>query len=77
LGITSSQTYIHEELAPGSIKEDIKAVEKLVDLLEDVFNSPWKQEAVFTSVFTGIKVATEVGDDLLQGKIEQQKEGSK
>jgi len=43
LAITSSQTYIHEELAPASIKEDIKAVEKLVDVLEDVFNSPWKQ----------------------------------
>jgi len=28
-------------------------------------------------VFTGIEVATEAGDDLLQGKIEQQKEGSK
>jgi len=38
-----SQTYIHEELGLASIKEDTKAVEKLVDLLENVFNSPWKQ----------------------------------
>jgi len=43
LATTSSQTHIHEELAPASIKEDIKAEENLVDLLEDVFNSPWKQ----------------------------------
>jgi len=43
LAITSSQTHIHEELAPASIKEDIKAVKKLVDLLEDVLTSPWKQ----------------------------------
>jgi len=42
LAITSSQTYIHEDLSPASVKEDIKAVEMLVDLLEDVFNSPWK-----------------------------------
>ena len=37
LSLTSSQIYIHEELAPARIKEDIKAVGKMVDLLDDVF----------------------------------------
>jgi len=32
LSITPSQTYIHKELAPARIKEDLKAVGKLVDL---------------------------------------------
>ena len=39
LSINSSKTHIHKEFAPAQIKEDIKAVEKLVDLLEDVFTS--------------------------------------
>jgi len=34
--ISLSQTYIHKELAPAHIKEDIKAVGKLVDQLKDV-----------------------------------------
>ena len=53
LSITSSHTYIHKELAPARIKEDIRAVGKLVDLLEDVFTNPWKQDAAFTSLSTG------------------------
>ena len=35
--ITPSQTYVHKELAPARIKQDLKAVGKLVDLLENVF----------------------------------------
>ena len=31
---------------PARIKEDIKAVEKLVDLLEDVLTNPWKRRSV-------------------------------
>ena len=54
LSINSSTTYIHKELAPARIKGDIKAVEKLVDLLEDVLTNPWKQDAVFSSLSTGI-----------------------
>ena len=37
LSITSSHTYIHKELAPARVKEDIKAVGKLVELLKNVF----------------------------------------
>ena len=66
--VTSPQAYIHKELAPARIKEDIKAVGKLVDLLEDVFSNPWKQDAAFTSLSTGIEATAEVCDDLLQAK---------
>ena len=68
LSITSSHTYIHKELAPARVKEDIRAVGKLVDLLEDVFTNPWKQDAAFTSLSTGIEATTELSDDLLQAK---------
>ncbi|KAL9961075.1 hypothetical protein ACROYT_G029956 [Oculina patagonica] len=59
LSITSSQTYIHKEWAPARIKEDIKAVGKLVDLLEVVFPNPLKQDVAFTSLSTGIEATTE------------------
>ena len=68
LSITSSQTCVHKELAPARIKEDLKAVGRLVDLLEDVFTNPWKEDAVFTSLSTGIEATSEVSDDLLQAK---------
>ncbi len=68
LSITSSQTYIHKEWAPARIKEDIKAVGKLVDLLEVVFPNPLKQDVAFTSLSTGIEATTEVCDNLLQAK---------
>ena len=68
LSIISSQTYAHKEVVPASIKEDLKAVGRLVDLLEDVLTNPWKEDAVFTSLPTGIEATTEVSDDLLQAK---------
>ena len=68
LSLTSPQTYIHKELAPARIEEDIKAVGKLIDLLDDVFTNPWKHDAAFMSLSTGIGVTKEVGDDLLQAK---------
>ena len=68
MSTTSSQTYIHKELAPARIKETIKTVGTLVDLLEDVFTNPWKQDAAVTSLSTGIEATTEVTDDLLQAK---------
>ena len=68
LSITSSKTYIHKELAPSCIKGDLEAVGKLVDLHEDVFTNPWKEDAVFTSLSTGIEATTEGSDDLLQAK---------
>ena len=43
LSLTSSQTHIHKKLALARIKEDIKAVRMLVDLLDDVFSNPWEK----------------------------------
>lgn len=39
LSSTPSQAYIHKELAPAHIKEVLKDVGKLMDLLEDVFKA--------------------------------------
>ena len=61
---TSSQNYIHKELAPACINEDIKAVAKMVDLLNDVCTNPRKQDAAFTSLSTGIEVTTEVDEKM-------------
>lgn len=65
LSITSSQTYVYKELALARIKEDLKALSKLVGLLEDAFTNPWKEDVVFMSLSTGIEATTEVSDDLL------------
>ena len=43
----------------------MKAIEKLVDLLDDVFTNPRKQDAAFPNLSTGVEVTTE---DLLQAK---------
>ena len=63
-----NQTYVHKELAPACIKEDLKALGKLVDVLENVFTNPWKKYAAFTSLSTGIVATTEISDDLLEAK---------
>ncbi len=68
LSINSHQTYAHKELAPGRTKDDFKAVEKVVELLEDVFTNPWKPNAAFTSLSTGVEATEGVKDDLLQAK---------
>ena len=51
-------TSIRKELAQARNKEDLKAVGKLVDLLEDIFTNLGKEDAVFTSLSTGIEVMT-------------------
>ena len=55
-------------MAPACIKGDLEAVGKLLDLHEDVFTNPWKEDAVFTSFSTGIEATAEESDDLLQAK---------
>ena len=53
---------------PARIEEDTKAVGKWWILFEDGFTNPWKQDAAFMSLSTGIEVTTEVSNDLLQAK---------
>ena len=52
--MTPDNTYVHEELDPARIKTDLAAVEKVVDLLENVFSNPWTKEGDLTSLFTGV-----------------------
>lgn len=60
LTISPSKTYIHKELSPSRIKEDIQAVQKLEELLDDVLTNPWTKDAEFTSLSTGIASIIEV-----------------
>ena len=57
MSITSSQTYIHEVLAAAYIKQDIKAVGKPVDVLEDVITMQCSQACPCIWVF---EMTTEV-----------------
>lgn len=58
MSITSSQTYIHEVLAPAYIKQEIKAVGKPVDVLEDVITMQCLQACPWV-----FEMTTEVSDD--------------
>lgn len=68
MSITSCKTYVHNELAPARIKEDAKAVEKLVDLLEE-YSAILGQKTLSSPVcLTGIATTAEVSNDLLQAR---------
>ena len=60
-------SYVHKELAPGRIKKDIEAVEKGINLLQNVFTNPWNGGDL-TSLSTGIEAAAEIKDSLLGAK---------
>ena len=51
-----------------ALKKASKPSGNLVVLLDDVLTNPWKHDAAFTSLSTGIEVTTEVRDDLMKGK---------
>ena len=51
LSLSPDKAYIHIELAPARIKTDLKAVGKVVDLLEGVFSNPWVR--YYNSVHSG------------------------
>ena len=74
LSISTNKAYVHNELTPGRIKADARDVDKLADLLDEVFRNPWKTNAELTSLSTGIAVTTEVRDDLLKDRERGQKE---
>ena len=52
--MTPDKTYVHKERAPARSKTDLGALEKVVDLLENVFGNPWAKESDFTSLSTGV-----------------------
>ena len=53
LSITPDKTYFYKELAPARIKTDLGAVEKVVDLLQNVVPSLGEKEGDLTSLSTG------------------------
>ena len=62
LSISTNKAYVLNELTLGKIKADARDVDKLADLLDEVFRNPWKPNADFTSLSTGIAVTTKVRD---------------
>ena len=73
LSMTPDKTYVHKELAPAQIKTDLGAVEKVVDLLENVFSNPWAKKGDLTSLSTGVAATSEVRNDLLEARERGQK----
>ena len=73
LSVAKNKASVHNELTPGRIKADARDVAKLADLLDEVFSNPWKTNAKFTSLSTGIVVTTEKRDDLLEARERGQK----
>ena len=68
-GTFIDQNYVHKELAPGRIKKDIEAVEKGINLLENIFTNLWNGgDLNLTSLSTGIGTTAEVKDSLLDVK---------
>ena len=67
LSLVSNENKFHKELTPSRIKSDMEAVASVVDVLENVFCSPWNREVDhLISLSTGISATPEVRDDLLE-----------
>ena len=54
---------MHKEIAPARVQKDILAVEKVIEVLENVFISLWGSEKLL-SLSTGVVAALEVKQDL-------------
>ena len=59
--------YVHKELAPSRIKTDIEAVDKVINVCENVFKNPWEGDD-FVSLSTGLEAAADINDNLLKAK---------
>ena len=66
-GTFIDQNYVHKELTPGRIKKDIEAVDKRINLVENIFTNPWNGGDL-TSSSTGIGATAEVKNSLLGAK---------
>ena len=74
LPVAKNKASVYNELTPGRIKAYARDVAKLADLLGEVFSNPWKTNAEFTSLSTGIVVTAEIRDDLLKARERGQKQ---
>ena len=59
--------YVHKELAPSRIKTDIEAVDRVINLCENVFKNPW-DEGELISLSTGLEAAADIKDSLFKEK---------
>ena len=59
--------YVHKELAPSRIKTDIEAVDRVINLCENVFKNPW-DEGELISLSTGLEATADIKDNLLKAK---------
>ena len=68
LSFESSSLYVHKELVSACVKTDLAAVERVVDLLENMFKNPWSKYSELTSLSTGTEGTSEVRSNLLRAK---------
>ena len=59
--------YVHKELAPSRIKTDIEAVDRVINLCENVFKNPW-DEGELISLSTGLEATADIKDSLFKAK---------
>ena len=69
LTFNSDSLYVHKELAQARVKSDNLAVEKVVYLIENVFNNPWTADSELISLTTGIAATSEIRHDLIHAKL--------
>ena len=59
--------HVHKELAPSRIKTDFEAVDKVINVCENVLKNPW-EGGDFVSLSTGSEAMAETMDNLLKAK---------
>ena len=57
--------YVHKELALSRIKTDFEAVDKVINVCENVFKNPW-EGGDFVSLSTGLEAKADIKDNLLK-----------
>ena len=67
ISLVSTENKFHKELTPSRIKSEMEAVASVVDVLENVFCSPWNREVDhLISLSTGMSATPEIRNDLLE-----------
>ena len=64
---TKPKDYVHKELAPSRVKTDIEAVDKVINVCENLFKTPW-EGGDLVSLSTGLEATTDIKDNLLKAK---------
>ena len=59
--------YVHKELVPSRIKTDIEAVDRVINLCENVFKNPL-DEGELISLSTGLEATADIKDSLFKAK---------